>query len=490
MRMMPIGPPRGTGVRPDIEQQFASGVKHRASSISDAHPASVRPMPIAQVGRRAGHGLPGSGYRPTVPPLIAGYERLVEIGRGGFAVVYRAEDTRFRRSVAIKLLHTSFDNGDRSLFERECEAMGVVSRHPNCVTVFDSGVTDDGSPYIVMEDMAGGSLGQRLEHGPMDWYEVLEIGIGLAGALQTAHDAGVLHRDVKPDNVLMSEFGLSKLADFGIARLEDRVFTRTGRAPFTPSQVAPEVLDGDRATAASDVYSLASTLFTLVAGTPPFVRPGDESTFALMARIVRDPPPDLRTRDIPGAVCDALERGLAKAPADRFESAADFGRQLQAAQEAAGQTPTRLLVSKAVGDAPVAEPAPSPPAPGGRRRQLRRIAALIGGLLILGGSVVAVAVLDGETAEPPRSSNVSDPPPTTKTSQSSTTVGNPVATTTPSTARPLARRNRNTTTTTSAEEATPPSSTEPPPTSTTTPPSTLPKPPDPTTTTIPPEPEA
>jgi serine/threonine-protein kinase PknK len=161
-----------------------------------------------------------------MPPEIPGYHVLAEIGHGGFAVVYRAHDHRFYRSVAIKVLRGPLDAASRKRFERERRAMGTLSRHPHCVTVYDSGFTSDDRPYLVMEDMSGGSLRQRIRDGPMPWPEVVAIGVKLAGALHAAHEAGVLHRDIKPENVLCSAYGEPKIADFGIARLEADTFTR------------------------------------------------------------------------------------------------------------------------------------------------------------------------------------------------------------------------------------------------------------------------
>ncbi|MGZ6979453.1 MAG: serine/threonine-protein kinase, partial [Acidimicrobiia bacterium] len=147
---------------------------------------------------------------------VPGYGNLVEIGRGGFGVVYRAEQADVHRVVAIKIL-SGYDEDARRRFDREREAMGILSSHPNIVTVYASGFAGD-YPYLVMEYLDRGSVADELAHGPMSWREAIDIGVKLSGALQAAHSAGILHRDVKPENVLVSAYGEPKLADFGIAR--------------------------------------------------------------------------------------------------------------------------------------------------------------------------------------------------------------------------------------------------------------------------------
>jgi serine/threonine protein kinase len=258
---------------------------------------------------------------------IPGYEEPTEIGQGGFGVVYRAWQPELRRFVAIKVLTGLRDAQTRRRFDRERESVGSLSGHPNIVTIYASGFTADGSPYLVMEYLSGGSLADRLEHGAVPWPEAAEIGAKLASAVQAAHAAGVLHRDIKPENVLLSERGEPKLADFGIAVLQGATATRNS---FTPAHAAPEVLGGKPADEASDVYSLASTIYALIAGRPAFVRDTDDSLLPLMGRVMNEPVPDLRARGAPDAVCAALEGAMTKDPTARVGSAAAFGGLLQA----------------------------------------------------------------------------------------------------------------------------------------------------------------
>jgi serine/threonine protein kinase len=274
---------------------------------------------------------------------IPGYEDAHEVGRGGFAVVYRAWQPRFERHVAIKVISAALDETLRRRFEHECLAVGALSGHPNIVTVYELGLTGDDRPFIAMEFLEAGALGDHIDsQGPMPWSHVAEIIIKLAGALESAHLASVLHRDVKPENVLMSRFGEPKLADFGIARIDGKSETRSGLITASLAHAAPEILSGQRPTVASDLYSLASTMFTMLAGEAPYVRPNEESLAPLLARIATQPVPDLRPKGIPDALCATFERALAKDPTDRQSGALEFARNLQRVQAEIGMARTAL----------------------------------------------------------------------------------------------------------------------------------------------------
>ena len=226
---------------------------------------------------------------------IEGYEDAAVVGRGGYAVVYRARQRSFNRTVAVKVLSVvDLDEAAKRRFDRERAAIGALSGHPNIVTVYDSGFTGAGVPYLAMEYLARGSLADQLsQSGPRRWQDVLALGVRLAGALETAHRMGVLHRDIKPENVLMSNFGEPKLADFGIAHVVGGPETRSGSIELSVLHAPPEVVDGKTASNASDVYGLASTLFTLVHGRPPFFHEDDESLIPLLLRIATAPLPEL-----------------------------------------------------------------------------------------------------------------------------------------------------------------------------------------------------
>ncbi|MBW3603017.1 MAG: protein kinase [Actinobacteria bacterium] len=277
-------------------------------------------------------------------PSIPGLTDLVEIGRGGFGVVYRAFEADFERVVAVKVIGSDADGAALRRFARERSALGRLSNHPNIVSVYTAGILDDGRAYLVMEYLEGGSLDDRLrERGRLPVEEVLAYGVQLAGALASAHALGVVHRDVKPHNVLLTSFGTVQLADFGIAALTDATRTTAG-VTATIAHVAPEVLDNAPPSPASDVYALGSTLFMLLAGHTPFERMGDQTMAAVLARIATQPPPDLRPLGVPAVVAGAVEAMLAKHPSSRPESAVAAGRALQAAQRQLGSAPTVLPV--------------------------------------------------------------------------------------------------------------------------------------------------
>jgi serine/threonine protein kinase len=287
---------------------------------------------------------------------IPGYSDITEVNRGGFATIYRAMQATFGREVAIKVLTGSADESSLRRFRRECTAIGSLSGHPNIVTVYEAGATDDGRLYMVMEYLHGGSLADRLaERGPVTPAEVVDLGARIAGAVESAHRAGIVHGDLKPENILLSRLGEPKVADFGLAFLPDGHASLSGGMTGTIAHAAPEVLAGDRPTTASDIYSLASALFCLLSGRPPFAPGGDAGIVAILGRITRDPPPDLRPLGVPDDLCRILEQGLAKAPADRQHDLAQFGRQLQAVQAQLGRPVTPLPI-----ESPETQPPPAP----------------------------------------------------------------------------------------------------------------------------------
>ncbi len=301
-----------------------------------------------------------AGERP-VELGISGITDAVVIGRGGFATVYRAFQPTFERLVAVKVFgDLDVDENMKAVFERECRAIGRMAGRANILTVYDAGTTSSGQPYLTMAYMAGGSLADRLRReGPLPWRAAVGIGVMLARALDVAHRAGVLHRDVKPENILLSADGDPQLADFGIARLTDVTRTTKTGASFTPAHVAPETLAGLAPTAAVDIYSLASTLFAAIVGRPAFVESIDDNVFVILRRIEYAAVPDLlRPRQVPEALCRSIETAMAKNPADRPPTAAAFGAELEAAAEDAFSPPA----APRRGPSPAARPPAWPPA--------------------------------------------------------------------------------------------------------------------------------
>jgi len=393
---------------------------------------------------------------------VPGVEDLEEVGRGGMAVVYKGRQPQFSREVAVKVVTVAgVDERLRRRFEQELQAVGALSEHPNIITVHGAGETADGLPYLVMGYQPSGSLGDRLRtRGPLPWAEVADIGVKMAGALESAHRAGVLHRDVKPENILVSSFGEPVLADFGIARLEGGAhLTASGMVTGTPAHTAPETLQGQAPSPTSDVYSLASTLHQLLTGTPAFVRPTDESTLAVMNRVLSEPPPDLKALGVPPQLADVVDRGMAKDPAQRYATAKELGQALRSVQVALGLPPTPLPVALEVGaeaDAgetvvvaapvapiltstpkdlpppPVAVPAAPPPLaiapvrPSGSGKGWVLLLVLL--TLVAGGLIGYVLTQGGDDGGEP--GEELEPPPSTQTTVATTTTTPPTTTTT------------------------------------------------------------
>lgn len=300
-------------------------------------------------------------------PSLPGYENLELIGKGGFSRVYKADQAKLKRKVAVKVLNFGLnDQADRVSFARETELMGRVSTHPNIVTVHDTAFSGQGQPCIVMELYPGGSLADLInEVGRLNTREALEVGVAIASALEASHLAGVLHCDLKPQNILISEFGQPALGDFGISTFaEER--TRTGRdagAGFTLPYAAPEIVEGESPMIQSDVYSLAATLYTSLCGRRPFAYPtnqGGKPTAAEQARrILLEPVPTLTQAGVPPALDELIRRAMSKDPAERPVSAAEFAMGCHQIGQALGlgtsspriadQGALRIVDSEAVG---------------------------------------------------------------------------------------------------------------------------------------------
>ncbi len=217
---------------------------------------------------------PASRCDPTPAIVVelaaAGFDDATEVGAGGFGAVYRCRQRSLERTVAVKVLTTDLDPDNVERFLREQRAMGKLCGHPNIVNIFDVGATSSGRPYIVMQYHPRDSLRARIQSvGPLTLAEALHIGVKMAGALETAHRLGTLHRDVKPANILLTEYGEPELTDFGIARIAGGFETATGVVTASPAFTAPEVLLGRSPSPASDVYSLGAILFCALTGHAP-----------------------------------------------------------------------------------------------------------------------------------------------------------------------------------------------------------------------------
>ncbi|AHH18428.1 protein kinase/ LuxR family transcriptional regulator [Nocardia nova SH22a] len=262
----------------------------------------------------------------------AGFTDAHEVGSGGFGLVFRCTQTDLDRTVAVKVLTATSEQDNTQRFVREQQAMGRLTGHPNVADILQVGVTATGMPYLVMPYYRHGSLDSLLrQQGPLPAREVLRVGVKIAGVLETAHGMGILHRDVKPGNILITDYGEPVLTDFGIARVAHGFRTTTGAIAGSPAFVAPEVLSGEQPTPAVDVYALGATLFAALTGHAAFERHTGEQVVAQFLRITSQAAPDLREHGIPADISQVIEQAMARMPEDR-PSAAAFGDALRQAQ--------------------------------------------------------------------------------------------------------------------------------------------------------------
>ena len=297
-----------------------------------------------------------------------------------FATVYRAIENETGRPVALKILHVDAVSGRLlETFTKETRALARVSDHPNIVTLYRPLTTSDGRPVLVLE-LCRESMAQRLRRtGPVGAQEATRIAIKIAGALETAHRYGFLHRDLKPQNILITQFGEPALGDFGVAALQATAQASTGLFGFTTLHAAPEALEGNALSPATDVYGLASSMYQLLGGVAPFAAYDNEAPASVILRIIRDPVRPLRVEGVPFELSDVLESALAKQPESRPQTAADLAAALSAIEVANGWPSTTFVAWDAEpsppaaarirprrDSAPPAPPAPaSPPAAGG-----------------------------------------------------------------------------------------------------------------------------
>ncbi|MBU3064356.1 protein kinase [Nocardia sp. NEAU-G5] len=309
---------------------------------------------------------------------VAGFADAEEIGRGGFGVVYRCAQTALDRTVAVKVLTTELDEDDGARFVREQQAMGRLTGHPNIVAVLQVGATASGRPFLVMPYHPLGSLDARIRgQGPLPTDTVLRIGVKIAGALETAHRLGIVHRDVKPGNILLTDYGEPSLTDFGIARISGGFQTTAGAVTGSPAFIAPEVLEGQAPTPAADVYGLGATLFCSLTGHAAFERRSGENVVTQFLRITTQPVPDLREDGIAADASSVVATAMSRDPRER-PSAAEFGEAIRQVQRHRGyQVDEMALQAEPVS----ARRGPTPPLGGSQRTSAP--AAVRGGTLPL-----------------------------------------------------------------------------------------------------------
>ncbi len=255
------------------------------------------------------------------------------IGRGGFGAVYLARQESMGRDVAVKVLPAeALESGAWEQFERERRTMAAVGSRDGIVMAFDSGTTGDGRPYLIMEYMDGGSIGELLrQQGPMPIERAVEIASRIGRAVDAVHREGILHRDIKPDNIMLSREGEARLTDFGIAKIVSTTATRTAHLAVSVQYAPPEILNGEPATQASDVFALGATTYAMLAGDSPFRRSPADTLPVIIQRALAVDVPDLRTQGVPREVARVVEMALAATPEDRFDTAREFADALEGA---------------------------------------------------------------------------------------------------------------------------------------------------------------
>jgi serine/threonine protein kinase len=287
---------------------------------------------------------------PSTPPVLPGLAYVRPLGSGGFADVFLYEQDMPRRAVAVKVLPSDVsDPGLLRMFNSEADVLAHLSAHPSIVTVYQAGISADGRAYIVME-YCPGSLAQRYRRERIPVDEVLAIGVRMASALESAHRAGLVHRDVKPSNILITSFGVPVLADFGISAAltpthGDEILAMS--VPWSAPEVIAQQTPGS---VASEIWSLGATVYSLLAGHSPFERPeaGQNSRDQLRRRIERAAYPRIPRPDVPDELQAVLAKALSRHPADRYPSALAFAEALQEVQRRVGlaQTPVEVAVDE------------------------------------------------------------------------------------------------------------------------------------------------
>ena len=367
---------------------------------------------------------------PEGTVLLGRYELRGVLGRGGMAEVRDGWDTRLNRPVAIKMLHPGVDSqpGVRDRFRAEALAAAALN-HPNIVAVHDSG-EHDGTPFIVMERLPGGTLADHIARGPLPQARVRAMLDNILAALATAHANGILHRDIKPGNILHTAAGgMYKLADFGIAKTGGAAYTMTGQIIGTIAYLSPERLSGAPASVADDLYAVGVVGYEALTGLHAFYAP-DDNIGALAKSILFDTPPPVRVArpDVEPQLAAVIERALSRDPRQRFSGADEMRAALNGQIPVAThgpytrqtRPPTKVLDSPPLPPTFVPPPRVAQPLMPGVLRaastRTKRVLAAAGLILALALTAVALA-LDSPTTPPAQpisnsTTSVPSPPPT------------------------------------------------------------------------------
>ncbi|HEY5229630.1 MAG TPA: serine/threonine-protein kinase [Galbitalea sp.] len=284
---------------------------------------------------------------PSQPPVLPGFSHVHVLGSGGFADVFLYEQNMPRRQVAVKVMLSEVVNEQvRQMFQAEANLMAQLSSHPSILTVYQASVSADGRPYLVME-LCSSALSARYRSERIPVPEVLRIAVKIGSAIETAHRAGVLHRDIKPSNILMTAYGNPVLADFGIAATvaESQDQETVGMSiPWS----APEVLmDETPGSVQSEVWALAATVYSLLAGRSPFEIPGDSNKSTdLISRINRGKPQPIARADVPASLEKLLAGAMSRNPKNRPATVLELVRAFQSVETELGvpQTPIEVAM--------------------------------------------------------------------------------------------------------------------------------------------------
>ena len=354
-------------------------------------------------------------------PVVPGLTNLSVFARGGYATVYRATQESVGREVAVKVENRTLDTErDQRRFLREARAAGRMSSHPHVVDLFDAGVTATRHPYLIME-LCDGSYAERMKTSPLSAAESRDVGVKIADALADAHQLGVLHRDVKPANILYSRFNEPALADFGLAVLGEVRDPSVTLEVLTPAYAAPEMFRHSEPSPAVDVYALCATLYAIMRGKPPRWRDDRDPSLVTLMEMFTERVPDLP--GVPPAYLDLLRQGMANDPADR-PSAEELRDRLAALHiegpgprpvsgapvsggasgSVAGTSTPSVYVSRSYTPQPAPPPDDHPTIPAATDRRGRRRWWLGGlgmvALLAVGGVTTWVAAAGGGAGEP------------------------------------------------------------------------------------------
>jgi serine/threonine protein kinase len=270
---------------------------------------------------------------PSQPPVLPGFDHVRVLGSGGFADVFLYEQNMPRRQVAVKVMLSEMVNDNvRQMFQAEANLMAQLSAHPSILTVYQASVSADGRPYLVME-LCSAALSARYRSEKLPVPEVLRIAVKIGSAVETAHRAGVLHRDIKPSNILLTAYGHPVLSDFGIAATLSETDGQEMVGMSIPWS-APEVLmDETPGSIAAEVWSLAATVYSLLAGRSPFEVPGESNSSSdLIARINRAKPQPIGRSDVPASLEKVLINAMSRRPEQRPATVLELVRSFQAVE--------------------------------------------------------------------------------------------------------------------------------------------------------------